>query len=65
MVMKRKAKIIALMLTFVLSFGTFSAVFAATGLPTDATRQAIVDAKVQCTQLMKNEVDAEGIAKDM
>ena len=63
--MKRKAKIVALTLAFVMSFGAFSTVFAATGAPTDATRQAIVDAKVQCTQVMKNEVDAEGIAKDL
>ena len=61
--MKRKATILALVLIFALSFGSFS-VFAAAP-PTEATRQAIKDAKVQCTQVIKNEVDAEGVAKDL
>lgn len=64
-VMKRKAKILALTLAFVLGLGTFTSVFAATGAPTDATREAIAEAKVQCIQVIKNEVDAEGVAKDL
>lgn len=63
--MKVKARILALTLTFVLSFGMLSSVFAASGAPTDATRQAIIEAKVQCIQVIKNEVDAEGVAKDL
>ena len=63
--MKRNARVLALMLAFVVGFGTFSAVFAATGPATEATKKAIADAKVQCVQVMKNEVDAEGIAKDL
>ena len=61
--MKRKATILALVLIFALSFGSFSVFTAAP--PTEATRQAIKDAKVQCTQVIKNEVDAEGVAKDL
>ena len=63
--MKGKNKILALIIAFVMSFGAVSFVFAATGAPTQATKQAIIDAKVQCVQVMKNEVDAEAIAKDL
>ena len=47
--MKRKATILALVLIFALSFGSLS-VFAAAP-PTEATRQDIKEAKVQCTQV--------------
>lgn len=63
--MKRRTALLSLVLTLALVFGAFQSVFAASGAPTDATRQAIVDAKVQCIQVMKNEVDAEAIAKGL
>ncbi len=62
--MKRKATILALMLAFVLSFGSLSA-FAAVGPPTDKTRQAIKDTKVQSILSINNEVTAEQFAKDL
>ena len=62
--MKRKATILALILTFVLSFGSLS-VFAAVGAPTEATKQAIVDAKVQSKLTITDEVAAEQFAKDL
>ena len=62
--MKKKTLIVSLMLTLALVFGTFQAAFAAAP-PTDATRKAIQEAGVQCTQKIKNEVDAERIAKNL
>lgn len=62
--MKRKVTIFALALIFTLSMGSFS-VFAGVGAPTDATRQAIIDAKVQSVKTIGNEVDAERFAKDL
>ena len=56
-----KKKLMALVLTLALAFGVTGSVFAAAP-PTDATRQAIADAKVQCIQKITNEVDAERIA---
>jgi rhodanese-related sulfurtransferase len=63
--MKRKSTIIALLLAFAMIFGAFS-VFAASGLPTDKTRDAIANsAKVQSVPTLKNEVDAERFAMDL
>ena len=62
--MKRKATILALVLAFVLSFGSLS-VFAAAGAPTEVTKQAIKDAKVQSILTIKDEVTAEQFAKDL
>ncbi len=61
--MKRKATILALVLTFVLSFSSLS-VFAA-GAPTEVTKQAIKDAKVQSILSVKDEVSAEQFAVDL
>ena len=62
--MKRKTTILALVLAFVLSFGSFS-VFAAVGPATDDTRAAIEKAGVQSVKTIKNEVDAEAFATDL
>ena len=62
--MKRKATILALVLTFVLSFGSLS-VFAAQGAPTEVTTKAIKDAKVQSILTVTDEVTAEQFAKDL
>ena len=62
--MKRKATVLALVLAFVLSFGSFS-VFAGVGAPTDDTRAAIEKAGVQSVKTIKNEVNAEAFATDL
>ena len=59
--MKKKSLIISLVLALALIMGTFSTSFAAAP-PTDATREAIVKAGVQCIQKITDEVSAEKIA---
>lgn len=60
--MKKKSVIISFVLSLALIMSAFSTVFAAAP-PTDKTREEIVKAGVQCVQKIKNEVDAETIAK--
>ncbi len=62
--MKRKTTVLALVLAFVMSFGSLS-VFAAVGPPTEGTKQAIKDAKVQSQPTIKDEVSAERFAMDL
>lgn len=61
--MKKRSGILALVLALSLILGSFTAVFAATGPATDATKKAIEESGIQCIQKIKNEVDAEKIAK--
>lgn len=60
--MKKRSCLLALVLTLSLILGSFTAVFAATGPATDATKKAIADSGIQCVQKISNEVDAEKIA---
>lgn len=62
--MKRKTTLIALAIAIVMVLGSFQAVFAA-GAPTEVTKKAIADAKVQSTLTIKNEVQAESFAMDL
>lgn len=59
--MKKKSVIISFVLSLALIMGTFSTAFAAAP-PTDATREAIVKAGIQCVQKITDEVSAEKIA---
>lgn len=62
--MKRRTALVSIVLALTLVFGGFQSVFAA-GAPTDVTKKAIEEAGVQCIQKIKNEVDAEKIAKNL
>jgi rhodanese-related sulfurtransferase len=60
--MKKRTFILSLVLSLALVFSAFTSLFAA-GPATEATKKAIVDAKVQSVPTLKNEVDAEAFAK--
>ena len=62
--MKRKSTLIALAIAVAMILGSFQAVFAAAP-PTDATKKAIEEAKVQSILSIKDEVSAELFAKDL
>lgn len=63
--MRRKSTLWALVLTLALVIGSFQSVFAGTGPATQATKDAIEKAGVQCIQKIKNEVDAEKVAMQL
>ena len=63
--MKKRSGILALAIAVVMILGSFTAVFAATGPATDATKQAIEDSEIQCLQKIEKgsgEATAETIA---
>ena len=60
--MKKRTFILSLVLSLALVFSAFTSVFAAAPA-TEATKAAIEKSGIQCTQKIKNEVDAEKIAK--
>ena len=64
--MKKRSGILALAIAVVMILGSFTAVFAATGPATEATKEAIKESGIQVLQKIeqgKGEATAETIAK--
>ena len=60
--MKKKTLTLSLLLALALVFGSFTSVFAGTGLPTEESKKAMEATGFQCVQKIHNEMNAEMIA---